>query len=75
MTNPPSPITILAALESLRSNHHSLIESISRLVALMKTLPEGEARDWLLNEISCLDVIAEVMRQALDFCGPRYHIG
>jgi hypothetical protein len=32
----------------------------------MKTLPEGESRCRLLDEISCLDVIADVMRKALD---------
>jgi len=35
-------------------------------LAMMKRLPEGEVRDGLLEEISCLDVIAEVMRRALD---------
>jgi hypothetical protein len=37
-------------------------------VAFMKDLPEGESRDRLLNETSALDVIAEVMRRALDSC-------
>jgi hypothetical protein len=32
----------------------------------MKTLPEGESRNQLLDEISCLDVIAEVIGKALD---------
>ena len=59
--------TTLAAFEALRNQQQNLIETIGRLVVLMKALPEGETRDSLLEEISCRDVIAEVMRKALDF--------
>jgi len=59
-------LTTLAALEAIRNQQHHLEETIGRILALMKTLPEGEARDGLLEEISCLDVIAEVIR-------PKFH--
>jgi hypothetical protein len=55
-----------AAIEVLRNQQHNLVETISRLVEIMNALPEGEYRDKLLEEISCLDVIVEVMRRALD---------
>jgi hypothetical protein len=36
-----------------------------------EALPNGDQRDQLLDEISCLEVVAEVMRRALDSCGGR----
>jgi Tfp pilus assembly protein PilO len=58
----------LAALEALRNQQQNLEETIGRLQAIMKKLPDGEARDMLLEEISALDVIAETMGQALESC-------
>lgn len=62
---PPDPIATLAALEAVRSQLQHLNETIARLVQLQLSLPAGEARNQLLEEISCLDVIAEVMHRAL----------
>jgi hypothetical protein len=63
-------LTLLAALEALRNQHQHLEETIGRLVALMQGLPEGKVRNGLLDEISAVDVIAEVMRRALDSVPP-----
>ena len=52
--------------EAFQNQQQNLQETIGRLVALMKNLPEGKSQYRLLDEISCLDVIAEVMRRALD---------
>jgi hypothetical protein len=60
MTNPQSNLTKRACLEALRNQQQNLAETISRLVTLMKTLPEGDAWDQFPEEISCLDMIAEV---------------
>jgi hypothetical protein len=43
-----------------------LSKTSGKLVEIMKSLPEGEARARLLDEISALDVIAEVTRKALE---------
>lgn len=59
-------LTLLAALEALRNQRQHLEETIGKLVALMQSHPEGRVRDGLLDEISALDVIAGVMRRALD---------
>jgi hypothetical protein len=55
-----------AALEALRSQLHNLEETIASLIDLMKALPESDVRDRLFAEISFLDSISDVMRQALD---------
>jgi len=56
----------MACLESLRNNQEYLTKTIGSLVKLMKSLPEGEHRDRLLDEISKLDVIAGGIKEALD---------
>jgi hypothetical protein len=48
MSDCESRLRQLAALETLRNQQHNLEETIGRLVMLMKTLPEGDARDSLL---------------------------
>lgn len=48
-----------------------LEETISNLLDLMKSMPEDEIRDRLFNQISCMDSIADVMRQALRVVGPE----
>lgn len=61
-------LTTRAALESIRGQLHNLEETIGRVVQLQKSLPEGPGSDQLWEEISALDSIADVMRQALDSC-------
>ena len=56
----------LATLEALRNQLHNLEETIGRLLEMTKSLPEGETRNWLLEEISALGLIADVIRQAVD---------
>jgi hypothetical protein len=55
---PPRSLTTSAALEAGRNQQHNLEGTIGRLVALMNSLPKGESRARLLNEISALAVIA-----------------
>jgi hypothetical protein len=62
----PCDRTIQAVLPAPRNTPPNLEEIIRSLVKIHKSLPNGEQRDQLLDEISCLDVIAEVMRKALD---------
>jgi hypothetical protein len=66
MTKPQTLLRQCAAMESFRNQQQYLEQTIGRLVKLMKTLPQGRARDTLLNEISALDVIAGGIRRALD---------
>ena len=66
MTKPQTLLRQCAAMESLQNQQKYLEQTIGRLVKLMKTLPQGKARDTLLNEISALDVIAGGIRRALD---------
>lgn len=56
----------LAALKSLQNQIHNLEETIAGLLDLRKSMPEGECRNRLFYEISALDSIADVIRQALD---------
>jgi hypothetical protein len=64
----PNPIAILAVLEALRCQQENLHQTIASLVALLKTLPEGEGRDELLVAISSLDAISGNLKRALDLC-------
>jgi hypothetical protein len=68
MFDPVLQLRCFAALESLRSQLHNLEETIAGLLELRESMPEGEYRDRLFNQISCLDSIADVIRQALDSC-------
>lgn len=61
----PNPIDILASLEIVQNQLEHLEATITRLVGLQQSLPAGDARNQLLDEISCLDVIAEVMKGAV----------
>jgi hypothetical protein len=56
----------LACLEALRNQQLNLEECIRDLLDILRSLPEGDSRDKLLDKISCLDVILEVMKKALD---------
>jgi|WetSurMetagenome_2_1015567.scaffolds.fasta_scaffold1211849_2 hypothetical protein len=64
---PPNPIATLASLEVIQNQLQHLDQTIGRLVRLQQSLPAGDARNQLLEELSCLDVISEVMKRALDF--------
>lgn len=53
-------------LEAIQNQQQHLVQTIGRIVEIMKSLPEGEIRSKLVDEISCLDVIAEVTKKALN---------
>ncbi len=55
-----------AIIEALRKCLDNLEEAIAGLVDLATSLPESTTRDHLFDEISSLDSIADMMRQALD---------
>lgn len=58
--------TLRIHLEALRGCLENLEDTIRRLLGLTQSLPIGETRDRLLEEISCLDSIGDVMRRGLD---------
>lgn len=64
--NPPNILRVMACMESLRNHQNFLTETIGSLVRLLKSMPPGEQRDRLLDEISKLDVIANGIRITLD---------
>jgi protein required for attachment to host cells len=66
MDNIPPTLTRLAAEEGLRNQQVNLVDVIGQLVVLAKPQPEGDLRNKLFDRISELDVIAEVMRLALN---------
>ncbi len=55
----------LASPEALQNQQQYLIETIGHLMDIMKSVPPGNTRAKMLDEICRLDVIAEVMRKAL----------
>ncbi len=59
-------LTERASIEALRKCLHSLEDTIASLVIMATALTERATRDLLFDEISKLDSIADVMRQALD---------
>jgi len=65
MTTPQTLLRRQATLEALRNQQHNLEQTIADLLELLKTMPEGEARGRHFDQISCLDSIADVIRQAL----------
>jgi hypothetical protein len=58
-------LTQQACLEAIENQFEHMQLTIARLVKLQQELPEGEHRDRLLDEISCLDV----MRVAVEGMG------
>lgn len=66
MTDPESGLRHHACLEGLDNQLDNLVEVIANLVDLMNAMPEGPHRAKLLDMISCLDVILEVMRKAAE---------
>jgi len=76
MTDPRLQRRHQSCLESLRNQKQNLEQTIARLMALMKMLPEEKARNELLEEISVLDVIAENIVRAvegMDLVKGRFH--
>jgi hypothetical protein len=61
LKEPAEIATRIAAGEALRGQLHNLEETIARLLKYIKPLPEGEFRDKLFDEVSCLDSIGDVM--------------
>jgi hypothetical protein len=57
---------LIEAIEALAKLQQNLEETIASLLELRKGMPEGEIRDKLLDEISDLDTIADVMRKVLN---------
>jgi hypothetical protein len=53
-------------LEAVWNQQHNPEDTIRRLLVLMKQMSENEFRDKLFVEISALDCIADVLRQALN---------
>jgi hypothetical protein len=62
----PPIATRIAAEEALRNNLEVLTETIGRIVLIAKSMPAGERRNSLFDEISNLDVVAETAKIALD---------
>ncbi len=58
----PNPLH-LEALQNCLSN---LEETIGRLFALASSLPAGQLRDKLMDEVSCLDSILDVTRKVAE---------
>ena len=65
----------LAAITALCNELHNLEEAISDLLRLLKSMPEGEFRDKLLDQISDFDSIADTVRQTLDGISFEQDIG
>jgi hypothetical protein len=55
-----------ASLEALRKCLYALEETIGNLLQINKSMLKGDLRDEMLDRISALDSIGDVMRQALD---------
>ena len=66
MTDPQKILCTMACLESLRNHQGYLYETIGSIDKLYESMPEGEHRDKLLDEISKLDVIANGIKEAMD---------
>ena len=66
MVETPQSASFITAIEAIANQLQNLEETITDLLALAKSLPEGEIRDELLDEIGSLDLIADAIRQALD---------
>lgn len=56
----------IVSIEALRNNLSHLEQTIARLVRWAKSLPEGEIRNRLFDEISALDPIGDSIKRALD---------
>jgi hypothetical protein len=59
----PNDLTIQGFFEVIRNQQCNLVDTIFRLLKILESLPEGANRKHLLEEISCLDGISEMMRR------------
>ena len=55
MTDPKHILCTMYCMESLWNHQRYLEETIGSQVTLLKSMPEGEYQDWLLDEISKFD--------------------
>jgi hypothetical protein len=55
-----------AALEALQNQRQNLVETIDRPMDIMNSMLAGKLRARLLDQISCLDAILEVMKRLLE---------
>ena len=58
-----------AALEAIRAELDDFEQAIANPLQIALSQPEGELRDRLVDQVSCLASIADVMRRALDSAG------
>jgi hypothetical protein len=56
----------MACLESLHNHQDFLYKTIGSIYKLYESMPDGEHRNRLLDEISKLDVITNGIRDTLD---------
>jgi hypothetical protein len=63
---PPSIARRIVAIKALRNNLSHLENNIANLVDWAKSLPDGEIRNRLFDEISALDSIGDGIGRALD---------
>ncbi len=53
-------------LQAIRSQLHNLEETIATLNAITTEAPRSAQWDRVRDQVSCLDSVADVIRQALD---------
>ena len=68
MTKTKPPAQPAASLKIIQDQLSEFEETLARILETAKPLPEGELKEKLFYHVSCLDSIADVMRQALDAC-------
>ena len=66
MVEIPKIATRIVAEEAIRNQLHNLEDTIASLLEFKDSLTKESERDRLFEEISALDSIADVIRQALD---------
>ena len=66
MNDPKRILYTMTCLESLHNQHKNLVVTIGSLVKQLKSMPEGEHQNRLLDEISKLYVISGGIKEALD---------
>ena len=68
-----SPPYLDVNLEALRMCLRNLDDTIASLFQFRLLLPEGPLRDRLIDEVSSLDSIGDVMRRVLDAMEEKTH--
>jgi len=54
-----------AAFEALQTSHRNLEDAIAGLLQIALRQPEGPLRNELMDRVSCLDSIADVMKRII----------